>query len=220
MRGIGFKAAAACLVGLCLFLAINALIAGWLAAVRPTHRPTIPEPILEALRAALPALAPFKPHPNAVATFLEGAVLLGLVLARRGRGGARLAWGAVTALIGYGLFVSGSRGAWLGLGGAALGWAWLRFPGRGRQLFGLGGVVAVGGGRAATGCPAGGGGPGAGRGGGGGGGRGGGGGGRGGGGGGGEGRGGGVGGSGLKTIRLLQSIQGGPVSISRAEAGW
>ncbi|MFQ5577050.1 MAG: O-antigen ligase family protein [Anaerolineae bacterium] len=94
--------------------------------------------------AALPAWTPFKPHPNAVATFLEGALLVGVVIARRGRGGTRLAWGAATALIGYALFVSDSRGAWVGIGVAALGWLWLRFPGRGRQGFGAAAGVTVG----------------------------------------------------------------------------
>jgi putative inorganic carbon (HCO3(-)) transporter len=63
----------------------------------------------------VPDLVFFTPHPNAVAGFLEGAFLLSLVLTARVHDGSRWFWGAMTALIAYGLLISGSRGAWLGV---------------------------------------------------------------------------------------------------------
>jgi putative inorganic carbon (HCO3(-)) transporter len=61
-----------------------------------------------------PALVGFHPHPNAVATFLEGGVLLavGLGLAARNRW-ERLAAGATSFVLGYALFLTASRGAWM-----------------------------------------------------------------------------------------------------------
>jgi O-antigen ligase len=63
----------------------------------------------------LPNLAFFSPNPNAVATFLEGVFLLSLVITWQSRGPKRIDWGIVAAIIGYGLLISGSRGAWFGL---------------------------------------------------------------------------------------------------------
>lgn len=63
----------------------------------------------------LPQFVFFTPHPNAAAGFLESTLLLSLVLAWQARGGKRAAWGVAAALIAYGLLISGSRGAWLGL---------------------------------------------------------------------------------------------------------
>jgi len=91
-----------------------------------------------------PAMVFARPHPNAVATFLEGAFLPGLVLFRRARGGWRAAWGATLLLILYGLLISGSRGAWLGLATALVLWATLSTGGRWLQVGGVVFGLAVG----------------------------------------------------------------------------
>ena len=99
-----------------------------------------------------PNLVFFTPHPNAVAGFLEGTFLLSLLLTARVQGSSRWLWGAITASIAYGLLISGSRGAWLGLVIAIGIWALLSFRNQTLQLamtgFGfivgiLGGVYAV-----------------------------------------------------------------------------
>jgi putative inorganic carbon (HCO3(-)) transporter len=64
----------------------------------------------------MPNLVFFTPHPNAVAGFLEGAFLLDLVLAWHRHGIGRLAWGLAATITAYGLLISQSRGAWIGLG--------------------------------------------------------------------------------------------------------
>lgn len=64
---------------------------------------------------SLPNLVFFRPHPNAVATFLEGGFLLSLVLAAQATRWRRFFWGSITLLIICGLLLSGSRGAWMGL---------------------------------------------------------------------------------------------------------
>ncbi|HXV98216.1 MAG TPA: O-antigen ligase family protein, partial [Anaerolineae bacterium] len=91
----------------------------------------------------LPPFVFFTPHPNAAAGFLESAILLSLVLAWRAQGGERLAWGVAAAVIGYGLLISGSRGAWLGLAVALVIWAWLLIPNRNLRLA-LGGIGVAG----------------------------------------------------------------------------
>lgn len=76
----------------------------------------------------LPSLGLFAPHPNAVATFLEGVVLLNLYLLRRSTGKIRLMWLALLVIIAYGLLITGSRGAWVGILAAfALG-LWVQKP--------------------------------------------------------------------------------------------
>jgi len=93
----------------------------------------------------MPDLAFFTPHPNAVSGFLEGVFLLSLVLARQSRGAGRVAGGAATVLLGYGLLISGSRGAWAGLAVAAGIWALLLIPNRRLRLAlaGGGGTIAL-----------------------------------------------------------------------------
>lgn len=96
----------------------------------------------------MPNLAFFTPHPNAVAGFLEGALLLSLVLAWRARGGRRLAWGLAALVIAYGLFISGSRGSWVGLAVAIAIGILLLVPNRTLRLVGgglgiAGGLLAV-----------------------------------------------------------------------------
>jgi putative inorganic carbon (HCO3(-)) transporter len=61
-----------------------------------------------------PALGNFYPHPNALATFIEGGLPLavGLGLSARDRWG-RLVAGLGFLLLGYGLLLTASRGAWL-----------------------------------------------------------------------------------------------------------
>lgn len=63
----------------------------------------------------LPELVFFTPYLNAAAGFLESTLLLSLVLAWQSRGGKRAAWSVAATLILYGLIISASRGAWLGL---------------------------------------------------------------------------------------------------------
>jgi putative inorganic carbon (HCO3(-)) transporter len=92
----------------------------------------------------MPNLAFFTPQPNAAAGFLEGAWLLSLVLAWRARGGRRLAWGLAAVVIAYGLFISGSRGSWVGLAVAILVGALLLVPNRTLRL--VGGGLGMGGG--------------------------------------------------------------------------
>ncbi len=92
----------------------------------------------------MPDLVFFTPHPNAVAGFLEGTLLLSLVLAWRTRGGRRLAWGLAALVIAYGLFISGSRGSWVGLVVAISIGALLLVPNRALRLIGAG-LGAVGG---------------------------------------------------------------------------
>jgi hypothetical protein len=92
----------------------------------------------------LPDLVVFRPHPNAMAGFLEGTLLLGLVLAWRARGWQRWTWGLAAVLIAYALLISGSRGAWVGLGVALGIWALLLIPGRALRLA-LGALAVAGG---------------------------------------------------------------------------
>jgi hypothetical protein len=92
----------------------------------------------------LPDLVVFRPHPNAMAGFLEGTLLLGLVLAWRARGWLRGAWGLAALLIAYALLISGSRGAWVGLAVALAIWALLLIPGRALRLA-LAALAAAGG---------------------------------------------------------------------------
>lgn len=76
----------------------------------------------------LPNLVIFIPQVNAMAGFLEGVLLLSLVLTWQAQGGKRLAWGIGAVLIAYGLFISGSRGSWLGLAVALGIWGILLIP--------------------------------------------------------------------------------------------
>jgi len=86
----------------------------------------------------LPNLIFFTPQPNAAAGFLEGTLLLGLVLIWQARGSSRLVWTLTTVIIAYGLLVSESRGAWSGLAVAIGIWILLRFPKQAPQLASLG----------------------------------------------------------------------------------
>lgn len=91
----------------------------------------------------LPDLVFFVPHPNGVAAFLAGALPLSLALAwRAGPGWQRLGWSLAGLLLVYGLVVSGSRGAWVGLA-VALGLWLFAVSGRGPRLVLAGLVVAV-----------------------------------------------------------------------------
>jgi putative inorganic carbon (HCO3(-)) transporter len=91
----------------------------------------------------LPNIVFFTPQVNAMAAFLESALLLSLVLTWRAHGGERLAWGVAAGVIMYGLFISGSRGSWLGLA-AALGlWLLLLIPNRALRLA-VGGLGFIG----------------------------------------------------------------------------
>lgn len=78
----------------------------------------------------MPNIVFFAPNPNAVAGFLEGALLLSLALIWRAHGGRRVAWGLTAGIIAYGLLVSGSRGSWAGLAVAMAIWVLLLIPNR------------------------------------------------------------------------------------------
>jgi O-antigen ligase len=96
-----------------------------------------------AIGSLLPNLVFFTPHPNAAAGFVEGAVLLGLVLTWRAHAGWRIVWGLVVVLISYGLLISGSRGAWLGLTLSGAMWGLLLIPNRRVRLGVAGTGVAL-----------------------------------------------------------------------------
>lgn len=78
------------------------------------------------------------PHPNAAAGFLEGTLLLNLVLIWQAHGSRRLVWGLTAVVIVYGLLISESRGAWSGLTVAIGIWLALRFPQHATKIIGLG----------------------------------------------------------------------------------
>ena len=103
--------------------------------------------IARRVSAGFPALVIFTPHPNAAATFLEGTFFLTLALVQTDKK-HRQWWIAVLAVVMYGLFISDSRGAWLGI---ALGlglWAMLRAPKAWRPPLAMAGGVVPGGGAA------------------------------------------------------------------------
>lgn len=78
----------------------------------------------------LPNLVFFTPHPNVVAGFLVGPICSGFILARQADGSKRVVWSLAMVIIAYGVLISGSRGAWLGLAAGGVIWGlWLR-PGR------------------------------------------------------------------------------------------
>jgi hypothetical protein len=93
--------------------------------------------------ALLPNLVFFTPHLNAVAGFLEGTLLLSLVLTWHSSGYQKLLWGFLTLLIAYSLLITGSRGAWVGLGLAAALWIFLYLP-RPIKIWAAGLVIAAG----------------------------------------------------------------------------
>lgn len=101
-----------------------------------------PEQLGRFISARLPNLVIYTPHPNAVAGFLEGPFLLSLALAWQARGrGRQLAWSLVVVLLAGGLFVSGSRGAGLGLVTAA--GLWLLLAARRSQRLVMAGLAAA-----------------------------------------------------------------------------
>ncbi len=75
-----------------------------------------------------PKLVFSTPHVNSVASFLEGIFILGLVLVWQARGYFKVGWGLVVFIIGCGLLLSESRGAWLGVIIALGVWGMLRLP--------------------------------------------------------------------------------------------
>lgn len=74
-----------------------------------------------------PNMVIFTPHPNDVASFLEGVLLVSLVVIGRGSGRVRWVWIILTLAIAYALFISESRGAWLGIIIAMVIWILLIF---------------------------------------------------------------------------------------------
>jgi O-antigen ligase len=69
------------------------------------------------LTTILPNLGGFTPFPNAMATFLEVAVSLGIALFVSGsKPSSKAAWAVSTLVIVYAIFLTASRGAWLALG--------------------------------------------------------------------------------------------------------
>lgn len=91
----------------------------------------------------LPNLVFFTPHPNAVANFLVGVLLLCLILTGQTQAGQRMAWSLAAGLIGYGLLISESRGAWFGLAVALSIWGLLGTTNRVLRLV-LVGVGSIG----------------------------------------------------------------------------
>jgi len=91
-----------------------------------------------------PNMVVFTPHPNAVASFLEGVLLVSLVVIGRAGGRARWIWIMFSFFIAYGLFISESRGAWLGIAIAMGIWILLIFRERALQLLALGVGISAG----------------------------------------------------------------------------
>jgi putative inorganic carbon (HCO3(-)) transporter len=97
-----------------------------------------------------PAWGDFYPHPNSLATFIEGGLPLaaGLWLSARNRG-ERLLSGLFVLLLGYGLLLSASRGSWVAVAtcaGLALGVGggrWLSPTWRRAGLLALAALVLV-----------------------------------------------------------------------------
>ncbi len=101
--------------------------------------------IARRVSAIFPAFVIFTPHPNAAATFLEGTFFLTLALVQTEKKHRRL-WRGVLVLVLYGLFISDSRGAAVGIA-AGLGlWAILRAPKTWRPPLAMAGGVMLGGG--------------------------------------------------------------------------
>jgi tetratricopeptide (TPR) repeat protein len=95
----------------------------------------------------MPDLVIFSPHVNAIAGFLLSFLFLGVTLSRYTFGPQRWLWVSVTGLLLYGLFISGSRGAWLGLVTASVMGLILQLPAtKTRRLAaaGLGSIILVG----------------------------------------------------------------------------
>ncbi|NJN98068.1 MAG: O-antigen ligase family protein [Anaerolineales bacterium] len=90
----------------------------------------------------LPSFVFFTPHPNAAASFLESSLLLSLVLVWQARGNKKLIWGGAAALIAYGLLISASRGAWVGLVIAVSLWAIPLIPHRNLRWI-ISGIVVI-----------------------------------------------------------------------------
>lgn len=86
----------------------------------------------------LPDVAVLTPHPNAVAGFLAGVCWLSLFLfwsawvtrSSPGAGIALIVWGSGAALLGYGLLITNSRGAWAALLVTLGIWGFLALPDR------------------------------------------------------------------------------------------
>lgn len=93
----------------------------------------------------LPDFAFFVPHVNAVAAFIQGALLLNMALVWHSRARWRLFWLVVLLLLAYATLISGSRGSWLGLAVALFIWVALWLSARVRRV---GAVVIVTGGLA------------------------------------------------------------------------
>jgi len=91
-----------------------------------------------------PNMVIFTPHPNAVASFLEGVLLVSLVVIGRAAGRARWIWIVCSFFIAGALFISESRGAWLGIAVAMGIWILLIFRERALQLLALGLGISAG----------------------------------------------------------------------------
>ncbi len=92
----------------------------------------------------LPNIVFFVPHPNAVAGFLAGTLLLSLALTWQENSLKRLIWALITVVIAYGLLITQSRGAWVGLAVAISIWVLLLIPNPTARLLVAGlGVAAI-----------------------------------------------------------------------------
>lgn len=92
----------------------------------------------------MPDLVFYTPHDSAVATFLEGVIVLALTLAWQEGGRIRLGWGIATLIILYGILISGARGVWFGLAMAFIIWGLLIWPNRLAKLAVIAPIIVVG----------------------------------------------------------------------------
>ena len=87
------------------------MVTGWLSSLE------------QRMTSSMPDMGFLLPQANAMASFLEGAFLLSLSLTYLARAGKRLLWGLAMIIIAGGLFLSKSRGAWIGIAVAMGAWA-------------------------------------------------------------------------------------------------
>jgi O-antigen ligase len=90
----------------------------------------------------LPNLVFFTPPLNAVASFLEGTLLLSLVFIWQASSARKVFWGSLAILITYALLITGSRGAWLGLMTGISFWLLLSQPRLAKRLI-IGGIIVL-----------------------------------------------------------------------------
>lgn len=139
-RWDGFAAALAVLSALAAFYFITQ--AGHLAY---EEKVGLIDRVAKWIASFLPAFPFWQPVPNSLGTFLEGSLFaaIGLALLEKRRPWRILSW-VLCGIIAAGLLFSASRGAWLGVLGAALLWAALHWkPARILALAAAAGLVGL-----------------------------------------------------------------------------